>query len=167
MICVVDDLESPEPAQFQWLMHAPEQLELDVESQTLVSRRGDTQMLVHLLTPSGFDFSLTNAWPVAPKEGYPTAKKPEPKKLWHFAAATRQRSATRRIAAVMSVGDERQKPVCDVRMSDSDVVRIQAKTTEAETVVEICLSSDRIGGTPLFEVRCRPTVGDEETLTAE
>jgi hypothetical protein len=166
-VCIVDDLEASRPAEFQWLLHASEQLHLDEDAQTLVSRRGDARMTVHLISPAGFEFLQTDAWPLDPKTGYPTAKKREPTKLWHFTATTRERSATRRIAAVMSIGVGERKPHCDVRVSDSATVRVHAKTKEAETVVEIDLSTDRADGAALVEVRCRPEAGDLETLSVQ
>jgi len=165
-ICIVDDLESPQPAEFQWLMHAPEKLQLDQQAQTLVSRRGDARMTVHLISPAGFEFSQTDAWPLDPKTGYPTARKREPTKLWHFTATTREHSASRRIAAVMSIGTARNTPDCDVRVDDSGTVRVHAQNKEAETVVEIELSTDRTDDAALLEVRCRPESGDLESLEA-
>ena len=167
LICIVDDLEAPKPAEFHWLLHASERFHLDEDAQTLVSHRGDAEMEVHLITSDGFKFSQTNAWHLDPKTGYPTAKKPEPARLWHFTAVTRERSPSRRIAAVMSVSTRDQKPDCDVRVNESSVVRVRAKTAEAETVVEIDLSTDRVGDSPLFEVHCRPKAGDIETLSGQ
>lgn len=164
LICIVDDLEAPRPAQFQWLLHASERLHLDEDAQTLVSRRGDVRMTVCLISPVGFRFSQTDAWPLDPKTGYPTAKKREPTKLWHFTATTRERSSIRRIAAVMSIGVGDRKPRCDVDAHNSAKVRVHAKTKEAETVVEIDLSTDRAGDGALLEVRCRPKAGDLESL---
>jgi aldose 1-epimerase len=166
LICVVDDLESDQPAQFQWLMHAPEKLQLDEQAQSFISRRGGAQMKVCLLTPAGFDFTQTDQWPLAPKTGYPTARKPEPEKLWHFTAATRHRSATRRIAAIMSVTDQGESPPCDIRVSDSNVVHVTANGPECETEVTIRLTGDSTADAPLLHVRCHPAAGDPETLTA-
>jgi len=164
LVCIVDELEAPRPARFQWLLHASEQFHLDEDAQMLVSRRGDARMAVRLISPSGFEFSQTNQWPLDPKTGFPTAKKREPTKLWHFTAATRERSATRRIAAVMSIAVGDRKPHCDVDADNSGKVRVHAKTKEAETVVGIDLSTDRADDAALLEVRYRPKAGDPEVL---
>lgn len=167
LVCVIDDLESPKPAEFQWLLHASEKFRLDEESQTLVSQRGDAEMEVHLVTPGGFSFAQTNDWPLAPKTGFPTAKRREPSKLWHFTAATRKRAATRRIAAVMNVGTEADRPDCDIRINDSGVVHVHTKTVQADAVVEIDFSTDRSDAKPLLTIRCDPDGGDVETLSAK
>jgi len=167
LVCIVDDLESPKPAEYQWLLHASDKFGLDESRQTLVSLRADAQMDVHLITPGGFTFSQTNEWPLAPKTGFPTAKKREPSKLWHFTAATRERATARRIAAVMNVGTTDKRPVCDVQINDSGIVRVQTRSADSETVVEINLSTERAGVAPLLNVRCEPNEGDVETLSAK
>jgi hypothetical protein len=166
LVCIVDDLQSPEPATFQWLMHAPEELELNEAGQTFVSQRGDAEMEVHLVTPGGFGFSQTNDWPLDPKTGFPTASKPEPTKLWHFAAATQQQASTRRIAAVMNVGTKAERPECSVRV-EGDVVRVETKAGGGETVVEIDLSPDRPKDEALMTVRCKPKQGEAEILAVQ
>jgi hypothetical protein len=163
LVCIVDDLESPQPAQFQWLLHAPDQLRLDERKQTLVSRRGDAEMEVHLVTPDGFAFAQTDSWPLDPKTGFPTAKKREPTKLWHFTAATRQHAAARRIAAIMDVGMGGRRSPCDVQVSDSYIVRVQSESGKTKNVVEIALAPDRDG--PLLEARSIPGDGEPQTLT--
>jgi hypothetical protein len=166
LVCIVDDLVSPKPAQYQWLMHAFEQLRLDESGQTLVSHRGDAEMRVHLVTPGGFEFSQTDQWPMDPKTGYPTAKQAEPEKLWHFTAATRQRASSRRIAAVMSVGSNGKRPECDIQSLASGVIRVRSKTDDVDSVVEIDLSTDQAEA-PLLNVRCEPNEGKAETLLVE
>lgn len=159
LVCIVDDLQSPSPAEFQWLMHAPEELRLDEANQTLISHRGDAEMEVHLITPGRFAFSQTDEWPLDPKTGYPTAKQAEPTKLWHFIADTRQRSTTRRIAAVMNVSTKDDRPECRVQV-DGTQVRVDAKTAGAATVIQISLSADA----PLMTVQCEPKKGEVEKL---
>jgi len=165
LVCIVDDLESPDPAEFQWLLHASEEFRPDESTQTLVSHRGDAEMEVRLITPGGFTFSQTNEWPLDPKTGFPTAKRREPHKLWHFTAATRERAAARRIAAVMNVGTKGKLPDCDVQTNDSGIVRVQTRASDADAVVEIDLSTDRAGIAPLLNVRCEPDKDDVETLS--
>jgi hypothetical protein len=166
LVCIVDDLVSPKPAQFQWLMHTPEQLRLDDSGQSLVSRRGDAEMQVHLVTPGGFDFSQTDQWPVAPKTGYPTATQPEPDKLWHFTAATREKVSSRRIAAVMSVGRKGNRPECDIQFPSSGLVRVETNADNATSVIEINLSTDR-ASTPLLTVSRQTNDDTPETLLIE
>jgi hypothetical protein len=165
LICVVDDLESPKPAEFQWLLHASEKFRLDQKNHTLTSHRSDTEMEVHLITPGGFESSQTNEWPVAPKAGYPTAKKPEPTKLWHFTATTRERANTRRIAAIMNVGTSANRPDYTVQVNESGTIRVQTTMVESKTVVEVNLKTKQTSNAPLLAVRCKPKVSEAETLS--
>ena len=103
VICIVDDLAAPEPAQYQWLLHARDQLKLDEAQQRLVSTRAGKTMTVHLATPGGLGFGQTDAWPMDPDEGVPASHRRELRKQWHFTATTKQKAAARRIAAFMVV----------------------------------------------------------------
>ncbi|MHC4399245.1 MAG: DUF4962 domain-containing protein [Planctomycetota bacterium] len=162
LVCVIDDLEAPKPAEFQWLMHAFDKLDLDERRQTLVSRRGDAAMKVHLITPGGFAFSQTDAWPLDPKTGFPTATAPLPRKLWHFTAGTRERSAQRRIAAVMVVGKEGEEPDCEVRAPSPTKVEALVKLSDGEVSVGIDLSTDPSDRRPILEVHSTPREGEAE-----
>ena len=64
LVCIVDDLQAPELAEYQWLMHACEKLRLDQDAQTLVSHRGNAEMKVRLITPpaSGFPRPMPGRW---------------------------------------------------------------------------------------------------------
>jgi len=167
LVCIVDDLESPKPAGFQWLLHASEQFRLDEVHQTLVSHRGGAEMEVRLITPGSFTFSQTNEWPLDPKTGFPTAKRRVPAKLWHFTAATRQQAMSRRVAAVMNVRTSTDLTVCSVQVDDSGAVRVQTETEAVEAMIQINLSTDRERRAPLLTVRCQPHQGNVETLSIE
>ena len=85
VVVMVDDLEAPKPSEYQWLLHAWEKLELDESAQTFVSKRGEAFMQVRLFTGDQMRFAQTDAWPVEPKKGFPTASSPEPAKRWQYA----------------------------------------------------------------------------------
>jgi len=167
LLCVVDDLDAPEPAEFQWLVHAREELDLREDAQTFVSHRGGAAMRVHLVTPGGFAFSQTNEWPMSPKTGFPKVRKKEPAKQWHFTAAARERAAKRRIAAIMVVGSEGSIPKCDVAVSRAGRVEVRGKLPAGEAIVRIDLSVGRAGQSPILDLRLRPKSGAVETLSAQ
>jgi hypothetical protein len=170
VVIVVDDLEAPEPppeAEFQWLLHAKEQFDLDETGQTVVSHRGSAGMMAHLITPGGFGFAQTDAWLVSPKEGYPTAKKKDPEKQWHFTATSRDRSAKRRIAAVMFVSDNGEVTEGDVRLPSPDSVEVTAKLPAGEATVRINLAVDQVDAVPILEVEYRPKQGLAELLSVK
>lgn len=153
VVIVVDDLATPAPASFQWLLHAHNEFALDEPAQRLVSRKAGAAMTVDLLTTGGFAFRQTNAWPVDPKKGFPTAKARPPAAQWHFTADTRTKAAARRILAVMSITDETERPVCRLeRTGDRVIIRVApADGAEPGVVVRIDLSSGAVGQSPILE----------------
>jgi len=167
IIVVVDDLAAPQPSDFQWLLHAHHQFELNEAAQSLVSRKQTEAMTVHLVTAGGFAFSQTNEWPVSPKKGYPTAKWPEPAKQWHFTAATREKAAARRIAAIMLVNRDGKAPDCEIRKQADGAVEIRARFGKDQATVRIGPSTDHAGAAPILDARYEPASGGVETISAQ
>lgn len=167
VVVIVDDLEAPQPAEFQWLMHAFENLELDEAAQTLVSRRGDALMHVRLLAGDRMRFAQTDAWPVEPKKGFPTARSPEPRKRWHFSASTNGSAAVRRIAAVMTVGAGGAKPECRVRELGNGAIEVDASSRDGTARVRLDLSPTGNTGQPILDAEFRPTSGPLERISAK
>jgi hypothetical protein len=164
VVVVVDDLEAPQPAGYQWLLHAWEKLELDEPAQVFVSRRGGAWMQARLFTTDRMSFSQTDAWPVEPKEGFPTAQAPDPAKRWHFTASTSGASAARRIAAVMTIGAENEKPDCRVRRA-GDLIEVETTSASGRGTIRIDLSAGRAGTAPILHVEYRPKQGEVERLS--
>jgi hypothetical protein len=167
LLVIVDDLEAPAPAEFQWLLHTWEKLDLDPSKQSLVSRRGDASMEVQLLARGGLSFEQTDAWPLAPKTGYPTATQPEPAKRWHFTATTREPAARRRIAAIMTVGDKSERLRYTVRELPGGKVEVASTDTGASARVTIDLSVDHPGDSPILAVQCELAGSEPETLSVK
>jgi hypothetical protein len=164
VIVMVDDLEAPAPAEFQWLLHAFERFELDERAQTLVSRRGGASMKVRLFTADGMTFAQTDAWPVAPKKGFPTAAADEPAPRWHFTAGTRGPAAVRRIAAVMTIPDGNTPPDCRVRELGNGALAVEASSQAGVARVTIALSNSATQ--PILDVEYRPKAGSVERISA-
>ncbi len=167
LVVVVDDLEAPEPAEFQWLFHAKDKLELDESAQTFVSRRGGASMKVRLITSGGFAFAQDDAWPVNPKEGFPGAKKKEPEKQWHFTAAARERAVRRRIAAVMFVAGAEGAFNGRVIAPSPDKVEVAATMPDGEAVVRISLTVEQADASPIMEAQYKPTEGEVQWLSVK
>jgi hypothetical protein len=167
LICIVDDIEAPQASEFQWLLHAAEQLQLNEDDHSLVSRRRDSQMEIHLITPGGFAFSQTDAWPLDPKTGFPTASKRLPDRLWHFTATTREKSPTRRIAAVMTVGTKTEMPNCDIEVRDQNRLLVRTRWTNEQATVAVDLSTERTSGRALIDIQYQPESGALETLSID
>ncbi len=78
-------------------------------------------MKTQIITTGGFDFELTNEWPIDPKQDYPMVTAEPPPKEWHFSATTRDNTKRRRIAAIMLVKENGKYPDCDVKIKDGKV----------------------------------------------
>lgn len=166
LVVVVDDLSAPQPADFQWLLHTRQAMELDESAQQFVSRRGEASMKVHLLTPGGFHFSQTDQWPMSPKEGYPKLKKSEPEKEWHFTAVPREKAAARRIAAVMFISDKQDRAegtVAQPAPNSADLVEVHAQLPEGRATIRIHLATEPLAG-PILEAAYQGTSGPAESL---
>jgi len=167
LIVVVDDLRAPRSAEFQWLMHTRDRLDLDELAQSFVSRRDPFAIQAHLITGGGFTFAQTDEWPLDPKTGFPTTHLKLPDRQWHLTATTRERAAQRRIAAVMIVDDGGEMPECEVRRSSGDTVEVHADLPGVRAVVRVNLSVDAVDVDPILEVRCESDRGEEETLSVK
>jgi len=173
LVLIVDDLEMSEPAQVEWLMHAKEQLDLNEKDQTFVSHRNGAAMQVRLLTPGGFDFRQTDAWPIDPKEGYPMVTSEPPAKQWHFTAKARERGQRLRIAAIMSIADGGEKPECEVKALEKGAAEIatrfpgagQAKATLNLSVAVVAAPLADSSSSPLVVIEYEPEKGPRESLT--
>ncbi len=168
VVVVVDDVATPAPASFQWLLHAHNRFTLDESTQRLVSRTADAAMTVDLLTTDGFAFHQTDAWPVDPKKGFPTVKARPPEKQWHFTADTRTKAAARRILAVMNIADEAGRSDCRIeRVGDRVVIRISAEGGAGpESVVRVDLSTGAGARLPILEADCARPGSPAEKITA-
>ena len=167
IVLVVDDLAAPKPAEFQWLLHAHKEFELDERQQTICSRKDPEAMTVHLFTPGGFSLSQTDEWPLDPKEGFPKVSRPAPAKQWHLTATTRQKSAERRIAAVMMVEEDGQLPDCRVNRTKDDMIEVMARFKDGAAFARIDLNAENVGKDPIIEARYTPVSGGEETITVK
>lgn len=110
LIIVMDELESSEPVQIDWLMHGKEKFEINNAKQNFISYRKDAYMNVQLISSTNFNITQDDSWPIDPKEGYPMVTEDPPAKQWHLKAVSTSKSNTFKIAAIMSIGDDNEKP---------------------------------------------------------
>lgn len=104
ILILIDDIRTPQPVAFQWLLHALQRFELGStgDLQTIVSRRDGACLTGRLAASTALHLSQTDAWPIEPDEGYPTLTRPLPVKRWHLTAETK-RTDRIRIACLFSV----------------------------------------------------------------
>lgn len=93
-----DDLQSPQPARFQWLLHAAHQIAVDEASRVLHVENSPAAMRVQLLLPGQLSFSQTDKFT------------PEPESItrewtnsWHLTASTLEAERHAQFLAVLLV----------------------------------------------------------------
>lgn len=167
IVLVVDDLAAAKPAEFQWLLHAHNQFELDERAQTIISRKDTEAMTVLLITHDGFSLSQTNEWPIDPKEGFPKLTTPAPAKQWHLTATPREKSAERRIAAVMVIHENGRLPDCRINRAKDGVVEVTVRFKDGAASARIDLNTANVGEDPIIEAKYTPVDGREETIAVK
>ena len=101
LFLILDDLEAPAAARFQWMLHAFEEMELD--GNRVVSRREGAAMDVRLACPTGLSVSQTDEFDVPFNANIPEEFQQERPNHWHVTAETQDDARATRIAAAMAV----------------------------------------------------------------
>jgi len=102
-IVLYDDIEAEEPATYQWLLHALEEMGIDTASQTVSIHRGAARLDVRFLVPEGLTFAQSDQFTVAPEA-------PNMPNQWHLAASTSEASTRQRFLTVLLPHREGQAP---------------------------------------------------------
>jgi hypothetical protein len=89
-----DDLVAPQPATFQWLLHAYQQIQLDEARRVLRLERPPAAMNVHLLLPEEIAFSQTDRYDPEPESD-------RWENTWHLTASTLRPAATAQFLTVL------------------------------------------------------------------
>lgn len=106
---VLDELAAPAPAQFQWLLHALEEMKVDESSRTVISTRGGASLTVRLEGEAGLAFHQTHTFDTPYNEGNPPEYHEQKPDQWHFKAGTERLATQTRIAALMVVRGPQEK----------------------------------------------------------
>jgi hypothetical protein len=163
IILIIDDLSGPEPFSVDWLMHGREEMILDSEKQLIESSRFEEAMQTQILTPGKFDFSISNEWPIDPKQDYPMVTAKPPAKEWHFSATTREKTNKHRIAAIMLVKENGEYPVCNVK-TEGGLVYLSGQFGDDNWSGTINISTDGSKGDSLLELDYHPSSGEVERI---
>jgi len=118
LFLLLDNLESPEPALFQWMLHAFEEMELDNAVGRVVSKREGATLDVHLRSPVGLTISQTDQFDTPYNTGIPEAFHKDMPNHWHLTAETERKSEAVRIGAVMVVSGTQER--CDVELLERE-----------------------------------------------
>lgn len=155
---VLDELEAPEPAEFQWLLHTFDKMSVAPDASMVTSTRHGATLTARLMCDAGLAFGQTGQFDTPLNEGNPSEYHEDRPNHWHFTATTRQRQPRCAITAVMLVKDSSESIEVDWR---DDPLRsgIEIKTPSgtgeawAETAPAIRLFA-----------RWRPTTGAAEEM---
>ena len=105
LFLLLDELEAPRPALFQWMLHAFEKMEIGAGR--LVSRRRGAVLEVELKCEAGLNLSQSDRFDTPYNHGIPDAYHRDMPNHWHVTASTAEKRARIKIAAVMSVYSEK------------------------------------------------------------
>ena len=141
---VLDELEADQPANFQWLLHAFDKMEIGAN--TIVSSRAGKQLKVSLFSPVEFGITQTDQFAVPFNEGIPPEFQEEVENQWHVNAETKSKQRKLRIAAVMEVGNENVSPEVSIEpVKDWLTVNYQGESGKAEAWINL----DQLGELPV------------------
>ncbi len=104
LFLLLDDLEAPEPARFQWMLHAFEEMALS--EGRVISRRGGATLDVRLRCPAGLTLRQTDRFDTPYNHGIPERFHEDLPNHWHVTAETGTTGAdvtVTRIGAAMGV----------------------------------------------------------------
>ncbi len=159
---VLDELAAPEAAQFQWLLHAFEQMQTDERAGTVVSARKGAALRVKLTSPLGLRFTQTDAFETPYNFQTPPEYQEQRENQWHFTAATEGRAARTRILAAMLVEGPGEKLSYEWKQADARS-GIAIETPEGKGELW-----GRVSGTrPRLEGIWQPVRGQEERLVID
>jgi hypothetical protein len=109
LFLILDDLEAPEPASFQWMLHAFEEMQLDDAEKQVISKRDGATLSVYLRSPAGITLSQTDQFDTPYNAGIPEDYHKDRPNHWHVTAETGQKADKLRIGAVMAVSNDAER----------------------------------------------------------
>ncbi len=157
---VLDEIEAPTPAEFIWLMHALEEMQMNESERWLVSRRKGASLSVKLACPAGLGFSQTDQFDTAYNQGNPPEYWEDKANQWHFSARTLEPSERVRIGAAMVVRGPDETFSAEWIESPG---RLGVSFEAAEGAGQAWLDLTP-GAAALVEGRWEPRAGREESL---
>jgi hypothetical protein len=108
LFVILDDLKAPQPSTFQWMLHSPNQMQIDAGQQSVTIIRPKAKGRFHLATPLGqhLTFSQTDSFDTPFNEGSTPEFYEEVEKQWHLTVSTTNKAKATRIAAFVVAGTE-------------------------------------------------------------
>jgi hypothetical protein len=112
LIVVMDDLQAPEASSFEYLLHAPVEMQV-AEGQQIALQVGDSALSVNLLTPTGLRITQTDEFDTPPQEHIQLDE-------WHLTAATDEPAVEQQFVALMRPHRAGQSVPSDAEIERTD-----------------------------------------------
>ena len=102
---IVDEITAPDPARFDWLLHAAEKMEIDRTKRTVLIHRGDARLLAEFVSPEEITFQLSNEFSDDPGNMWerPDVEYPD---QWHLTVSNSEKAKEVRFEVKMKVWRE-------------------------------------------------------------
>ncbi|UCE46618.1 MAG: DUF4962 domain-containing protein, partial [Phycisphaerales bacterium] len=107
LFLLLDEIEAPAPSNYQWMLHAFE--EMEIKGNQVTSRRRGATLDVNLACSGGLQLTQTDQFDTPYNHSIPKAYHRNKANQWHVTAETIRSSRKARIAAVMSVYGEGER----------------------------------------------------------
>ena len=121
---IVDNIKAEEPSTYQWLLHSPNEMQIDPVQNTLMLGTEKAEARVRFFAPDQLSFSQTDQFPVGPQEGNPHQRGSQTPPQWHLTASTETPSREQQFVTVIQVcpaGQSGFLPVPSVTVQDYKV----------------------------------------------
>ena len=152
LIVLADELESPEPRTFQYMLHAPVEFSVDQKAQRLVLDRGRAGVVVDYVAALPLKIRQWTGYDPEPDHEYlASVKNPGIPPQWHIEATSAERAASAFNLTLLRVfRDGRHPRDTPVVERDGPSLRVHLKSAGSE---DVALEFDRSGAPKFAEVR--------------
>jgi len=154
LFLLLDEIEAPRAARFQWLLHAFDEMVL--RGSRVTSRRRGAKLDVHLACRHRLEITQTDEFGTEYNEGTPAKYHREKPNHWHVTASTVEKAQRTRIAAVMVVDEAAERLEFTVREESGWLGAVAASKGAAKVegwirVDETARRPERLDGEDLEE----------------
>ena len=110
---MLDELEAPETATFQWMMHSFDKMQIADNHITIQHEQARLRIWLYATHP--LQLSQTDQFDTPFNAGIPEAYRQERKNQWHLTASTTLKTKSLRIASIMAVDTLDEAIICDLK----------------------------------------------------
>lgn len=137
IVLIIDRLVAKQPATFQWLLHAPNEMEFDDDH--IHVRNGDAACVVRLIGPGELETMYTDQFDPPPRSRIQLTE-------YHFTASTTEPSRRAAFLAIIRPhhSDESAPPLGELRQGDPDEWVLDIPRQSGRAVVRISRSTGQI-----------------------